>query len=398
MRKYFCLQLKLAGRLLPFVLAVTLTLMLGLGLILSGLLANFRSSEESKAFSVALCGDTDNTYLQWGLAALQMADESQFSVSVVEMSQAQAHAALEKGEISAYVILPEGLMEKALAGEDFEPITYVTSAGAEGISSFLKREVTALVTKIVVYSQKGSYGLAELLIDNGLDENVNDHMTALALEYADLIIHRDEFYAPQVLGVSDGLTTGDYYICAVIIILLMLMGLPYAVIYIRRDYALPRMLRSRGFSCARQLLCEYGAHSLSMLVLGGFLLALAAIVGVLPEGGLALRLIPVLLMIAALNMLVFSLSGNMVSGLLLHFFGAISLCYVSGCIYPVTAFPMAVQRVAAVLPTGIARHHLSTAFSYESAWGSLGGLMLYTLAFWGIALLVRIRKTTGIER
>ena len=405
MKKYFNLQLKLCGKLLPFVLGVTLALVLGLGLILSGLLTAFRSNEESKVFKVAMSGDTDNTYLQWGLAALQMADDSQFSVSVLEMSREQAHAALEKGEISAYVILPEDMMEKALAGEDFEPITYVTSAGVEGISSFLKREVTKLVTEIVVYSQKGSYGLQELLEAHDPEAEIEDNMTALALEYADIIIHRDEFYKAEVLGVSDGLTTGDYYICAAVIILLMLMGLPYAAIYIRRDYALPRMLRSRGFSGARQLICEYGAHSLSMLLLGAFLLALAAaalkVTGVetaLPLGGLALGLIPVLLMIAALNMLVFTLSGNIVSGLLLHFFGAIGLCYVSGCIYPISAFPMAVQKVAGFLPTGIARQHLSTAFSGASGWGSLGGLVLYSLMFFGLALLVRVRKTAGIER
>jgi len=375
-----------------------LALVLGLGLILSGLLANFRSSEKSKEFVVALSGDTDNTYLQWGLAALRLADDAQFSVSAVEMPQAQAHAALEKGEISAYVILPEGLMEKALAGEDFEPITYVTAAGVESVSGILKREVTALVTKIVVYSQKGSYGMAELLADYGLDEDVDSHMTALALEYADLIIHRDTFYKAEVLGVSDGLSTGDYYICAAIIILLMLMGLPFAAIYIKRDYALSRMLRSRGFPTAQQLLCEYGAHLLSMLLLGGFLLALAAFMGVPALGGLALRLVPVLLMISALNMLLFTLADNMVSGLLLHFLGAIGLCYVSGCIYPVTAFPMAVQRLAALLPTGLARHHLSAAFIGQPSWGSFGGLMLYALAFWGIALLIRVRKTAGVER
>lgn len=405
MKKYFCLQLKLVARLLPFVLAVTLALLLGLSLILSGFFASFRSSEESKEFVVALSGDTDNTYLQWGLAALQMADASQFSISVVEMPQQQAHAALEKGEISAYVILPEDLMEKALAGEDFEPITYVTSAGVEGISSFLKREVTTFVTKIVVYSQKGTYGLAEMLLEHEPGADVDGNMTALALEYADVIIHRDELYQTEVLGVSDGLSTRDYYICAVVIVLLMLMGLPYAAVYIRRDYALPRLLRSKGFSAARQLLCEYGAHSVAMLILGGFLLALAvAALAVmpgdmtLPLGRFALRLIPVLLMIPALNMLLFTISGNMVSGLLLHFFGVIGLCYVSGCIYPISAFPMAVQQLAAWLPTGIARHYLSTAFSDASAWGSLGGLMLYTLAFLALALLVRVRKTTGVER
>lgn len=408
MKKYFFLQLKLSGRLLPFVLGATLALLLGVGLILSGLLASFRTEEGSKELTVAISGDTDNTYLQWGISALQMGEDSPFSVFVVEMSQDKAHTALKKGEISAYVIIPEGLMEKALAGESFEPITYVTSAGIEGFSGFLKREITTWVTKIVVYSQKGSYGLAELLTDHDLDKDVNTHMTVLALEYADLIIHRDSIYQTETLGVSDGLSTGDYYICAATVILLSLMGLPYAATYIRQDYALPRMLHSRGFSTARQLLCEYGAHLLCMLILGGFLLTVTAIaLKILPAldvvnipalGDLVLRIVPVLFMLAALNMLLFTLSGNMVSGLLLHFFGTIGLCYVSGCIYPITAFPMPVQHLAAVLPTGIARHHLSTAFSHGPAWGSFGGLILYTLVFLGIALPVRIRKTAGIER
>ena len=408
MKKYFCLQLKLSGKLLPFVLGVTLALLLGLGLILSGLYATLRNSQGSQEFVVALSGDTDNQYMQWGLAALHMGGEDKFSFSVVEMPQKEAHAALEKGQIAAYVIIPEGLMEKALAGEDFEPITYVTSAGAEGISSFLKREITAMVTTIVTYSQKGSYGLADLLTDQELDVDIDDHMTVLSLDYANLIFDRDAFYETEVLGVSDGLSTVNYYICAVIMLLLILMGLPFAAIYIKRDYALPRMLRSRGFAAWRQLLCEYGAHLLSMAVLLGFVFLVGAIAmaaspnlpaDILPElAPLALRLIPVLLMICALNIMLFTLAGNMVSGLLLHFFGAIGLCYISGCIYPVSAFPLSVQRLAAFLPTGIARYHISTGFSGNAAWGSFGGLMAYTLAFFGIALLVRSRKISGIER
>lgn len=408
MKKYFYLQLKLSGRLLPFVLSVALALLLGLGILLSGLISTFRSSEDSKEFIVGLSGDTSNEYMQWGLAALQMVDEQKFSVTIIEMPQDEAQSSLETGKISAYVIIPDGFMEKALVGEDVEPITYVTSAGVEGISSFLKREVTSLVTKMVVYSQKGSYGMGELLDDRDLDVDIDSHMTLLALEYTDLILHRNEFYQTRTLGVSDGLTTRDYYVCAVIIVLLVLMGLPFAAIYIKRDYALCRMLRSRGFSPAQQLLCEYLAHFLSMAALIGCIGGLAAIalqvipglsIGELPElSRLILRLIPVLLAVSAMNTLLFTLSGNMVSGLLLHFFGVIGLCYVSGCIYPVSSFPTAVQKVAAVLPTGIARHHISTAFSYDSAWSSFGGLAAYTAAFLAVALFVRARKTVGIER
>ena len=402
------MQLKLAGKLLPFVLGVALALLMGLALILNGLISTFRSSESSKEFIVALAGDTSNEYMQWGLAALQMVDEDKFSITIVDMPLEEAEDALEHGEIAAYVIIPDGFMEQALAGDDIDPITYVTSAGVEGISSFLKREVTSLVTKMVVYSQKGSYGLDELLYDQDLYKNAEDYMTQLSLEYTDLILHRNEFYKTQELGVSDGLTTRDYYICATVIVMLVLMGLPFAAIYIKRDYALCRVLRSRGHSVFQQLLCEYLAHLLSMVALVGCIFALAAgamaaipglSLGELPEADrLILRIIPVLLMISGLNMLLFTLSGNMVSGLLLHFFGVIGLCYVSGCIYPVSSFPTSVQTVANLLPTGIARHHISTGFSYESASGSFWGLILYTLVFFGIALLVRMRKTTGIER
>lgn len=407
MKKYFYLQLKLAGKLLPFVLAVTLLLSLGLGLILSGLLTVLESSDSSRPFTVALSGDTDNDYMQWGLAAIQPSEGGQFSINVVEMPQDKAHSALEKGEISAYVIIPEGFMEKALTGQ-IDPITYVTSTGLEGIAGQMKREITQIVTKMVVYSQKGAYGLATALRHNTEIEDVYTPMSVLSLQYTDLILNRAEFYRVEELGVDNGLTTRDYYICAGLVVLLVLMGLPFGAVYIKKDRALTRLLRSRGYSAGQQLLCEYGAHGLAMVVLAGAVLAVAGLalallpgsgIGSMPElGSLAVKLLPVVVMLSALNMLVFNLSDSTVSGLLLHFFGAIGLCYVSGCIYPISAFPVGVQRFAAFLPTAVARQHLAAGFTGDGAWGSLGALLLYGLGFFAIALVLRVRKTAGVER
>ena len=345
--------------------------------------------------------------MRWGLATVQSIDEDRFSLDMVEMTQEAAHSALQKGDISAYVVIPEGFMEKAVTG-DIEPITYVTTAGAEGVATLMKKEVTSLVTEMVVYSQKGAYGLLDVLTENGLQQDAYTHMTALSLSYTDLILHRDELYDVTELGVSDGLTTRDYYICAVMVILTVLTGIPYAVIYIKKDQSLYRLLCARGLSPARQLLCEYGAHLLSVLALAGAVLVSAAgvlavlpgsVIGCLPSlSGLLLRLIPVLAMIAAFDLMMFNLSGNMVSGLLLHFFAAIGLCYVSGCIYPASAFHKVIQQLAALLPTGIARQHLATGFSLAPAFGSFGGLAVYAAAFFAVALLLRLHKTAGIER
>lgn len=242
MKKYFCLQAKLTARLLPFVLAVALVLLAGMGTVLSGAMAYLEEDGSRAEFTVAVVGDTKNEYLQWGLAVLQTINADRFSIQIIELEQALAHSALEKGQIAAYVVIPEGFMDRVLAGET-EPVTYVTSAGMEDVSDLMKQEITKLVTSILVYSQKGSYGLYDAITENAVDIDPYDHMTALSLDYAELILHRDEFYRVEVLGVSDGLGIREYYICAGLVLLLVLMGIPFATLYIRRDYALPRLLR-----------------------------------------------------------------------------------------------------------------------------------------------------------
>lgn len=231
-----------------------------------------------------------------------------------------------------------------------------------------------------------------------------DYMTELSLEYAELIFHRDGLYSVKELGMSDGLSTPHYYVCAISVMLLMLMGMPFAAIYIKKDYAFCRLLRSRGFSSAKQIGCEYTVHLLTLLLLTGVVLLTARVVLTgLPAAGesfpedLAVRLIPVVIMVAAWNMMLFELSENMVSGLLMHFFGVISLCYVSGCIYPVYAFPKTIRQLAERLPTGLARSHLATSFTYEGAQDSLMGLLVYAVVFVSIALWIRFRKTARIR-
>ena len=407
MRKYFGLQLKLAARQFPFVLAVTVALVVGICVILSGLMDVLYNDDAPKQYTVGITGDTDDTYLQWGLTALQSMDADRFSFVLQEMPEDAAQRALEKGEIAAYAIFPQDFMEKALMGE-MTPITYVTSAGMQGAADLLKKEITQMITDIVVQSQKGAFGLEAVMRDRQLEQGMYDHMTALSLRYTDLIFHRDALYTVEELGISDSLSTRDYYLCACIVILLVLTGIPFATVYIRKDYAMPRLLLSRGFPAVKQLLCEFCVYLLSMLTLAAVVVLLGAGLlerilppesGELPElGKVTVRVIPVAVMLAAMNMLLFTCCNHLVSGLLLHFFVAVGLCFVSGCIYPVYAFPQSLWTVAEWLPTGLARRFIATGFSGASAAQSLGGIALYAVAFCGITLWVRVRKTAGYGR
>lgn len=409
MKKYFYLQLKRVAKIFPFVLTVTIALLIGLAVVLYGLLAMFDDRADNQRFTIAVAGDTDNQYLSWGISAMQTFDETRFSIEFVEMAESEAQSALEKGEISAYVIIPDGFVEKAVSGE-VDPVTYVTSAGMEGITALFKKEITSLVTDMVIYSQKGSYGVGMALDNNGFEEISNSHINQISLEYADLIFQRNQLYSVSELGISDGISTPQYYVCAILVMLLVLIGMPFAAIYVKKDYAFNRLLLSRGYSSVLQLGCEYGAHLIAMLLQSAvILLIVAAALGALPDsasknmltqslGDIVVKVIPVVVMLSAFNIMMFEFSNNLVSGLLLHFFAAISLCYVSGCMYPIYAFPKVIKNIAAFLPSGIARGYLATCFSLESSVSGFVGLIFYAAVFFGIALLVRFRKTVGIRR
>ena len=77
------------------------------------------------------------------------------------------------------------------------------------------------------------------------------------------------------------------------------------------------------------------------------------------------------------------------------FFVSISLAFVSGCIYPVYFFPVALQKISAFLPTGLARNQLSACLTGKSDWKAAVLLLLYGAAFTFLSILLRRKKLAG---
>ena len=294
-------------------------------------------------------------------------------------------------------------MEKAMRGE-MEPMYYVTSAGSNNIVNMFKNEITALVTDVVVSSQQGSFGLQEALDANEVEGNHGEWVNALAIEYVNLVLKRTEAITVDELGISEGMRTGEYYLCGMTLLFLMLLGLPFVVVYARQDRSLNVLLLSRGVSGMRQLLDEWLSHFLSLLCL-----AAVVFVPVLAFSATAdnatlqmlstadwlaymLFFIPVLVMVSAFNLFIFEIGGNVVSSALLHFFSVLCMCYVSGCFYPVYTFPRAVQAVERFLPTGVARETLAVALSEGATLKPLIGVTVYAVLFFAVAWLVRMYK------
>lgn len=385
MKRYCLLQCKRIARYLPGALLAMLVLFGGLMAVFSATLR--QDTDKNQKFQIAMVGTADDMMLQMGLTALKTFDSTQFAMEIVEMSEADAHAALEKGSISAYVVFPEEFMDEAMSGRIL-PVKFVSTTGAAGVVSVFKEEVTKVISRLLLDSQRGVFGMQDAMGD--LDVPYQGRLDALAITFVEYILARDHAYSLKELGISNALGLEDYLLCGLFLLFLMLACLPFAPLMIRRDMALDRMLSARGCSTLAQALCDLGVY------MAGFLLLVAVLK--IPAGFLAPRLklelipmLPVIFTVCSLSFLLYTLCADLISGVLVQFFTTLALCFVSGCMYPIFFFPLSVQKLAEWLPTGAARSQLTaclTGDAYDRVWL----LWVYGLVFSLAAVAVRLRR------
>lgn len=399
MGQYFSLQCKRLGRFLPIALCITALLLGGLALAAGAILGQSASGEENQKVRVAIAGDTKNALLEMGLATITSMDSTKLTIEVLTLTEDAAEDALRHGDISAYAVIPEGFMQSAMRG-NMMTIRFVSSDKAGDMTTLFKTEITRVVSDLLIGAQKGVFGTEQALKENELKSRLPGQLNKLAMRYVDYILMRDQIYSVEELGALDSLSLEDSLLCGLAVLLLLLMCLPFAPVVIRSDYALARMLHARRLSAPKQLTAEFAAYGLTLTLMAALPLTAVAVLAPemlavsLPEA--VLRLLPLLLMLAALSFLMYSLADHLIGGVLVHFFGTLALCFVSGCLYPVYFFPPAVQTIANRLPTGIARTQLAGCLTGANAVESTLWLVGYSALFLLIAGVLRLRRMKGV--
>jgi hypothetical protein len=106
--------------------------------------------------------------------------------------------------------------------------------------------------------------------------------------------------------------------------------------------------------------------------------------------------LPAVWMIAALSYLLYTISANLIGGVLLTFLSMLALSFAGGCMYPVQVFPASMQHLAQVLPSGMARQSLTALVQGRGA-EHTAGLLLFGLGFLTMATLVARQKTGKVR-
>ena len=104
--------------------------------VLTQFSAFFKSEQESK-FKIAVVGNTHSRFFNLGIAALKTLDASRFSIDIELTEESKAKKQLLRGEISAYVVIPEKFIKYARRGKII-PVTYYTTASTIDISGLMR--------------------------------------------------------------------------------------------------------------------------------------------------------------------------------------------------------------------------------------------------------------------
>ena len=407
-KDYLKIQLKRIFRLYPSVLLVTLSLIIAIATGGYFVLKNNMSSEDKQKMIIGVTGDLSDTYLEIGIYALKNMDSSRFAIDFVTMDEEVAENKLRSHEIVGFIRVPDDFV-KEVSQMKYCPLTYVTEKTPSGFGSVLVEELTVIVSEYISQSQRGIFAMKDFARANGLTKSLWDETQMMNVEYVETILKRADSYEHKVLGISDKLTLGGYYICGGIVFFLLLWGISCNSFLMKKDYSLEKILVSRGQSSFAAVLSENVAYItvtfctllLIFTVTGIFLQDIHTGILELDRSMVsayfmfAVKILPVIVMVCAFGKMIYELITDMVGVLLFQFLFALITGYVCGCFYPDYFFPETLQKVGAILPTGVMFSYLKQCMSESVSWDVWLLVIGYTALFVAASVMTRKRRLAG---
>lgn len=402
---YIITQMKRALRLLPLAVISSILILLGLGLTAFMLFKPDEMAQGKKKIEVAVVGNTEESYLGFGIGMLNNLDSSRVSINFSYMSEDEAKDKLLKGEVSGYIVVDDDFIEALGRGENI-PIKYVTQKDG-GLIEMVARDTAGVISSIIVNSEKAIYAMQAYMNINGREDEIAAHTKNMNNNFLSIVLSRKNIYDVNIADGLRGASTLEYYSSGLMIFFTFLLGIGSGLFLVKTDKALYRLLYIRGHNAVSQVLGEYIAFSMILMV-SVFTIFLSISVVILSAHidinasyenfsisalEFVVRFIPVIFMLSAFIFLIYELAGDIISSVIAVFITAISLAYISGCLYPADFFPKAVRNISALLPLGAALRYMLGAFadSNKSVLYTVV-LFIYILAFLILSFILRKQR------
>ena len=415
---YTRLRLKAVLKIFPSMCVMTFLLCLSLGGMLylqSARSIQVAEGDEDATVSIGISGVGGEGDFSAAFPALLKLDSSRSEVSFVLFdTKKEAVRAIRKNQILAAIDIPDGAVSSLLAG-DMAQMTLIVPASSAGLEALIMRELSRSVSIILGSMNSAGKVLSDYYMISGTSDPdvISNAQTDLLLTSMQDMLHRKHMFTVRYVKSQQQLSVESFYLISMVFLLILLTGVMCAGSFIRSDYSLSRLLNLRRLGAFKQISAEYiSLVTLLICLCAVFFPLIGAALGQMPitfsafgltsssflKGFLlfGLKVIPVILLAAAIDLFLYEMSEVLITGVLLQFLVMIALAYLSGVFYTMQTMPESLKAIQPWLPTGQALIYLQqTAKHSDKDLISLLCVLLWTGLFLIGSFLLRKSKITG---
>jgi len=395
--KYFAVQIK---RMIKHAASVLPIAMLLFSCIAAAVYFFFQYSgitDANTKYRIGIVGNTDQTYLKFGFYAIGTMDVSKYMVDFIPMTEEEAKEEFRAGTLTAYVVVPDEFLDSVVHGRNDVPITYVSTEGHKGIEGYLMDEFSVVISDIVTSSQASIYSMQSVARSLGKNDELGEWTEELNLRLIGYVLNRTDFAELEELGISKGLLIRQYYFCTMILLFCFLLGISSAPLFSGKNDEFGKWMKMRGIGPFFQVVCEYFAYFILMLicvyvplaVLGRVTDNMSFLHKKVYPGQLFFALFPIMLMICAFHFMIYETVRNTVSNLLVQFVMIMGMGYVSGFFLPADSLPESISAFGRILPSGVTMDHLSGMLFTETDIECTAMMMIYSIIFLMVSVMMR---------
>lgn len=287
------------------------------------------------------------------------------------MEEGQALEALERGEVTAVLALPENFIQGVMWGEN--PDLRLIAAGDRPLESLLLLWVGQSAADLLSAFQGGVYAVLELYDQSPPAELSRDQVVFdINLRYIDMALGRSGFFRPQAVSATQALPISLHYALSLLAYFALSAAPLFMPVYGGGWLRFQRRLRGAGRGCGTGFAAGAAAGTLALTVLL-FPALLAAGAGQRPLAllGAAVGMAAFCSLFCALCCLI---AGSAAGCGALAFLTALLALALAGGIVPPALLPRTLQRLSWLSPVTWLRRLAAWPMGWEmpaSAWACL---------------------------
>lgn len=360
--------------------------------LVSGLFAVLvLASRESviRESSVGVVLDADDVFSKTLRSLIAEAPEIKDVFDVHFFSENEGTEAMIKGDIDTLFIVPNGYIKSLMDGSN-HPILIRHPLDRIGLPTLLIRQLTGACGIYILDTEAGIYAVKDWYAKLGSRMPV-DKENELNMIYLNTLLNRKDYIAKEIIETRDGVSKTEYYLSAMAVLWLLLMGLGCCNMIGRKNHALSDRLALYGISYAGQAAGRMISFMILYTIIGAVGIAVPITVFILMTGAsmsLLVAMIPVILLASSFICLTYTLIRSTSGGMIFLVLTTLGMCYVSGLFYPLAYLPSVFGDIAKVLPVRFMFDTFISAFRNEGLAGRMAGCFLYAMIFFAVAFIV----------